>query len=716
MNIHRLSHRIRRGFRKGVILLPPVLWLSGCAVFSMSRSHVAGDSAFPEQVRVPAERTAEALAHFSQGVLYESHGDAEAALDHFLRASETDPDNEVLTLLISRRILDLGEPERALALNQEWLEREPENQTALLWTAQLHLLAGEEALALERLRRLMELAPGLETPYLEVARLLLRQENTEEALRLTRLGVAQASHTRRIRQFHAELLLREAARSEEPLVVDALRDEALALLKESRRLFPDHIPFTLLQAALVGPSSPTSVLPLYRELDEATGRSLEVRNTLLVHFIQSLGENATQAVLMLNAYLRENPEDPFGHYLQGLLAEWARRPDLAIAAYSRVVELDPDEVDAFRKLALFLFQGAEPNRALRVLETALSYHPDHVELLSLKGAVALSAEAFGEALAAFDQLEQMRLGGEPLEEPARFFALRAMSLLAVDRPDDAVEPMLKAAALEEQALEEIWRHQIRLIFRSEDDEELKARREQVGIDALTSLANRLPEDPTVMRMLGRMHLFRREYEAALTAFEETRRLAEAQEDPTRWIHADFLFDVASTLERLGRDEESMAQFDEVIALDPDHAMALNYLAYMWAERAMNLGTALRHVERALELDPQNGAYIDTRGWIFYQMGRYEEAYRDLKRASELEPDESVIAEHMGDVLMKLDRPVEALGYYRIALALGAGEREEKVLAALARAEDGVAGVLRARRREESDSSGTSQPQSDESDD
>lgn len=131
---------------------------------------------------------------------------------------------------------------------------------------------------------------------------------------------------------------------------------------------------------------------------------------------------------------------------------------------------------------------------------------------------------------------------------------------------------------------------------------------------------------------------------------------------------------------------------------------------------MNLGTALRHVERALELDPQNGAYIDTRGWIFYQMGRYEEAYRDLKRASELEPDESVIAEHMGDVLMKLDRPVEALGYYRIALALGAGEREEKVLAALARAEDGVAGVLRARRREESDSSGTSQPQSDESDD
>lgn len=716
MNIHRLSHRIRRGFRKGGLLLPPALCLSGCVSFNTSDRHSSGVSVFPEQARVAAERTAEALAHFSQGVLYESRGDAEAALDHFVRASETDPDNETLSLLISRRMLDLGEPERAFSLNQEWLERDPENTTVLLWTAQLDLLAGEEEVALERLTRLMALAPELEVPYLEVARLRVRQENAEEALRVTRRGVGQAAHTRRIRQFHAELLLRESARSEEPQVVDALREEALVLLKESRGIFPDHIPFTLLQAALVGPSSPASVLPLYRELDQATGRSLEVRNTLLVHFVQSLGENASQAVLILNAYLRENPDDPFGHYLQGLLAEWARRPDLAIAAYSRVVELDPDEVDAFRKLALFLFQGAEPNRALRVLETALSYHPDHVELLSLKGAVALSAEAFGEALAAFDQLEQMRLGGEPLEEPARFFALRAMSLLAADRPEDAVEPMLKAAALEEQALEEIWRHQIRLIFRSEDDEELKDRREQVGIDALTSLANRLPEDPTVMRMLGRMYLFRREYEAALTAFEETRRLAEAQEDPTRWIHADFLFDVASTLERLGRDEESMAQFDEVIAMDPDHAMALNYLAYMWAERAMNLETALRHVERALALDPQNGAYIDTRGWIFYQMGRYEAAYRDLKRASELEPDESVIAEHMGDVLMKLDRPVEALGYYRIALALGAEEREEKVLAALARAEETVAGVVRAQRGEPADPFGTSQPESEETDD
>jgi len=700
---YSLTPKQKRGLRAVVCIAAPTIWLSGCVSLNMSREKSYGDSVrlgYEEKSLDPAkERFAEALAHFSLGLRYEFREDSESALEQFLLAIEKDPENETLYLLTSRRILDLGEEARALALMRERLEREPENVTVLLWTSQLYLLAEQEDVSLDLLMRLLELAPGMEAPYLEAGRLLLRQDDAERALAVTRRGTELAEENRRIRQFHAELLLREAARADEPLVVDALRDEALMVLNEGRARYPDHVPFTFLQAALVGQSSAKAMLPLYRELDEATGRALEVRNTILVHFVQSLGENASQAIFVLNAYLQEHPEDPFGHYLQGLLAELARRPDLAIAAYFRVVELDPDEVDASRKLALFLFQGAEPNRALRVLETALTYHPDHVELLSLKGAFALSAEKFEAAAGALDRLNRLRIRGEYLENEMQLYTLRAMALLAVDRAAEAVDPILRATETDEDALEEIWRHQIRLVFRAEDDEALKHRRERVLIDALERLANRRPEDPMVMRLLGRTNLFRREFEAALDAFEETRRLAEAQEDPSRWIHEDFLFDLGSTLERLGRDEEAMAVFAEVIELEPDHATALNYLAYMWAERAMNLEQGLRYVQRALRLDPHNGAYIDTRGWIFYQIGRYEEAYIDLKRASELEPDESVIAEHMGDVLMKLKRPVEAAGYYRIALALDAEEREGIVRESLERAEAAVADMILAEREE-----------------
>ncbi|MCC5845400.1 MAG: tetratricopeptide repeat protein [Verrucomicrobia bacterium] len=669
----------------------------------MSGGPSYGDSVLEshaEKALEPAnEHFAEALAHFSQGLMYEFREDPGAALEQFLLAIEKDPENETLYLLTSRRMMELGEAERALTLMRRLLEREPENVTALLWTSKLYLLDEQEEASLELLMRLLELAPGMEAPYLEAARLYLRQEDADGALEVTRRGTERAEENRRIRQFHAELLLREAARADEPLVVDSLRDEALSVLNEGRERYPDHAPFTFLQAALVGQSSAAAMLPLYRELDEATGRSLEVRNTILVHFVQSLGENASQAIFVLNAYLREHPEDPFGHFMKGLLSELARRQDLAIDAYSKVVELDPDEVDAFRKLALFLFQGAEPNRALQVLETALEHHPEHVDLLSLAGAFALSAEKFEAAAQALDRLNRLRIRGGEVEDLTQFFTLRAMALLAVDRAAEAVEPMFRAIESEAELLEEIWRHQIRLVFRAEDDEALKDRRERVLIDALERLANRRPEDPMIMRLLGRTNLFRRDFDAALEAFEETRRLAEATEDPARWIHEDFLFDFASTLERLGRDDEAMAVFSEVIELDPDHAMALNYLAYMWAERAINLEQGLRYVQRALRLEPQNGAYIDTRGWIFYQMGRYEEAYIDLKRASELEPDESVIAEHMGDVLMKLERPVEAAGYYRIALALDAEEREEIVRESLERAEAAVADMISAEREE-----------------
>lgn len=672
---------------------------SGCVSPNASREQPDGDFLLDG----PAERTvspvnvgfSEALAHFSQGVMYEFRDDSRAAVEQFLQAIEKDPENETLYLLTSRRLMDLGEEERALGLMDRFVEREPDNVSALLWTAQLYLLAGNEEGSLTRLARILDLAPELEAPYLEAARLLLRKDDPGAALEITRRGTALARDNKRVRQFHAELLLREAGRADEPLVIDALRDEALTVLTEARALYPAHIPFSFLQAALVGQSSATAMLEVYQELDEATGRSLEVRNTLLVHFLQSLGENASQAAFVIDRYVRQHPDNAFGYFMQGLLAELARRPDLAIAAYARVVELDPAEVDAFRKLALFLFQGASPNRAMGVLETALGHHPDQVDLLSLKGAFALNFGKFDEASDAMERLNRLHLQGRTLENPDQFFMLRAMTLLAVGRAADAVEPTLRAVEFDESSLEEIWRHQVRLIFQAEEDEELKTRREGVLIDAFEEIGRRRPQDPSVMRLLGRAHLFRRNHAAALEAFEEVRRLAELQDDPSQWIHEDFLFDYGATLERLGRDDEAMAVFAEVIELDPDHALALNYLAYMWAERAMNLEEALDLVERALRIEPHNGAYIDTRGWILFNMGRYEEAYSDLRRASELEPDESVIAEHMGDVLMRLDRPVEAVGFYRIALMLGAEEREEIVQTSLARAELAVEEMLHA---------------------
>ena len=73
----------------------------------------------------------------------------------------------------------------------------------------------------------------------------------------------------------------------------------------------------------------------------------------------------------------------------------------------------------------------------------------------------------------------------------------------------------------------------------------------------------------------------------------------------------------------------------MILLDPKHAEAYNYVGYMYAEKGIRLDEAQRLIQKALELEPENGYYIDSLGWAYYQQGRYTDAVRELRRAVEL---------------------------------------------------------------------------------
>jgi tetratricopeptide (TPR) repeat protein len=108
-------------------------------------------------------------------------------------------------------------------------------------------------------------------------------------------------------------------------------------------------------------------------------------------------------------------------------------------------------------------------------------------------------------------------------------------------------------------------------------------------------------------------------------------------------------------ERIGRREQAIDTFRQLIAQTPTFAPALNYLGYMWAEKGENLAEALSLVERAVALDPHNGAYVDSLGWAHFQLGQYEEARGYLERAAVLLPDDAVIFEHLGDLYLALGR-------------------------------------------------------------
>lgn len=134
--------------------------------------------------------------------------------------------------------------------------------------------------------------------------------------------------------------------------------------------------------------------------------------------------------------------------------------------------------------------------------------------------------------------------------------------------------------------------------------------------------------------------------------------------------SDLQFRRATALERTGRFDESAAAFEGLIASEPDHAPALNYLGYMRIERGTDVEAGLVLVRRALQIDPNNGAYVDSLGWGLFRLGRFAEASEVLERATRLMPRDSTVLEHLGDSLLALGAPERARDAYRRALALG----------------------------------------------
>jgi len=154
--------------------------------------------------------------------------------------------------------------------------------------------------------------------------------------------------------------------------------------------------------------------------------------------------------------------------------------------------------------------------------------------------------------------------------------------------------------------------------------------------------------------------------------------------------AHFLLGAA--YERSGKREQAVAEFRRLLDADPEYHAALNYLGYMFAERGENLGEAQKLIEKAVALEPDNGAYVDSLGWVYYRLGHFEQARTTLERATRLETADGTVQEHLGDVYGAMGQRDRAGEAYRRAIALEAGDPAKA--AAVRRKLDSLAGGSR----------------------
>ncbi len=158
--------------------------------------------------------------------------------------------------------------------------------------------------------------------------------------------------------------------------------------------------------------------------------------------------------------------------------------------------------------------------------------------------------------------------------------------------------------------------------------------------------------------LGRARLVRENYAEALPIYDA---LVKSLSDEELKQNTQPLYFRGICYERTKQWALAVADFKRVLTFDPDDADALNYLGYTWVDRGENLTEAFSMIRKAVELEPQSGAIVDSLGWAHYKLGEYEKAKTNLEDAVELAPSSATIIDHLGDVYWKLGRFREA-GY------------------------------------------------------
>ena len=129
----------------------------------------------------------------------------------------------------------------------------------------------------------------------------------------------------------------------------------------------------------------------------------------------------------------------------------------------------------------------------------------------------------------------------------------------------------------------------------------------------------------------------------------------------------LLFLYASSLDKMGDWHKAKELLIKILKTDPEETYTLNYFAYSLALRDEELDLALNHIKKALSLDPNNGFFLDTLGWVEFKRENYMSSVFYLEKSIMILPRSSEVMDHLGDCYLKLGRTKEAVYEWKKAL-------------------------------------------------
>ena len=140
-------------------------------------------------------------------------------------------------------------------------------------------------------------------------------------------------------------------------------------------------------------------------------------------------------------------------------------------------------------------------------------------------------------------------------------------------------------------------------------------------------------------------------------------------------YADLLYRRGGSFERLGEYEKSDKDLLEALKIIPNNSYVLNYLAYSWLERGQNINKAILMLEKAYKENENDPYIIDSVGWGYFLVGKYNDAEKYMRRAIELMPNDPIVNDHYGDILWRLNRKIQAKYFWNSVLKMDDAEKD-----------------------------------------
>jgi tetratricopeptide (TPR) repeat protein len=226
----------------------------------------------------------------------------------------------------------------------------------------------------------------------------------------------------------------------------------------------------------------------------------------------------------------------------------------------------------------------------------------------------------------------------------------AATLVALERIKEAEDILNEAKKIDPDNLDVY----LALIFVYSYTQENEDMEKEYGL-FLEKAHQMKPKDVGISEYLAQFYFYKKKPQEAIKIYEKVLETSPDNTEALFWL--GYLYDES------GDRKRAIASWEKGLEVDPSHAPLLNALGYVYAEEGINLDQAEKMIKKALVKEPENGAYLDSLGWVYFKKKNLPKAqeYLSLAIGYMKDPD---IYKHLGDLFIKLGDTDEGLKYYR----------------------------------------------------